>query len=136
MDKLRAVLRKAHRDCRRLGYVDWAALFKEAEAAPAEPTGAEWVDKNVTGNPSLMQAMRNHAAAAAERGELPSTTVDYPPLPDRLIRFTLRDLKAKREALNGFVAFGNELGRAREYDQWILSLERYIETAQDGGANE
>lgn len=46
-------------------------------------------------------------------------------LPERLVRFTLRDLKAERARLDGFLALGNEVARAAEYDQWIAALEAY-----------
>lgn len=46
-------------------------------------------------------------------------------LPARFVRFTLRDLKAERKRLEGFVAFGNEVDRAKEVDEWIAALERY-----------
>lgn len=49
------------------------------------------------------------------------------PLPARLVRFTLRDLKAKRKRLDGFISFGNELERAAEYDEWIAALEAYAD---------
>ena len=46
-------------------------------------------------------------------------------LPARLVLFTLRDLKAERKRLDGFLALGNEVGRAAEYDEWIAALETY-----------
>lgn len=48
-----------------LGYAEAvAAKITTAQAAPAS-SGSAWVDANVSGNPSLMQAMRNHATQAA-----------------------------------------------------------------------
>ena len=46
-------------------------------------------------------------------------------LPERLMRFTLRDLKWKRQRLEGFLSIGNEVHRAHEYDEWIAALEEY-----------
>jgi len=46
-------------------------------------------------------------------------------LPERLVRFTLRDLRIKRQRLEGFLSIGNEVGRAKEYDEWIAALEAY-----------
>lgn len=56
---------------------------------------------------------------------LPTNSQPSALLPERLVRFTLRDLKAKRERLEGFLLYGNEVGRAAEYDQWISALEAY-----------
>ncbi len=56
---------------------------------------------------------------------LPTNSQPSALLPERLVRFTLRDLKAERARLEGFLALGNEVGRAAEYDQWIAALEAY-----------
>ena len=47
------------------------------------------------------------------------------PLPARFVQFTLRDLKAERKRLDGFLSLGNEIGRAAEYDEWIAALEAF-----------
>lgn len=46
-------------------------------------------------------------------------------LPERLVRFALRDLRAERRRLDGFLALGNESLRSAEYDDWIAALEAY-----------
>ena len=47
------------------------------------------------------------------------------PLPERFVAFALRDLRADRKRLDGFLALGNEVKRAAEYDEWIAALEAY-----------
>lgn len=47
------------------------------------------------------------------------------PLPARLVRFTLRDLKTERKRLDSFISLGNEIERAAEYDEWIAALQAY-----------
>lgn len=65
----------------------------------------------------MVEHIGNHAPAA------PAPAVQ--PLPARLVRFTLRDLKADRKRLDGFISLGNEIERAAEYDEWIAALEAY-----------
>ena len=44
-------------------------------------------------------------------------------LPADLLAYLLRHLKQERAELNGFLALGNEVGRARLYDGWIAALQ-------------
>lgn len=48
-----------------------------------------------------------------------------PLLPEQFVSFALRDLKANRKSLDSFLALGNEVERARKYDEWIAALEAY-----------
>lgn len=56
------------------------------------------------------------------------------PLPARFVQFTLRDLKAERKRLDGFLSLGNEIGRAAEYDEWIAALEAFAAAHGIGAA--
>ena len=49
------------------------------------------------------------------------------PLPERFIRFALRDLRQERQRLKGFLSLGNEVTRAAEYDQWIAAVQAYVD---------
>lgn len=46
-------------------------------------------------------------------------------LPERFVRFAIRDLKDDIENLKGFNVLGYELSRAAEYKQWLSALEAY-----------
>lgn len=47
------------------------------------------------------------------------------PLPERFVRFAIRDLKNDIENLKGFNILGNELTRTAEYKEWLGALEAY-----------
>lgn len=46
-------------------------------------------------------------------------------LPERFIRFSIRDLKEDIERLQSSVDIGNEITRQQEYKAWLVQLEAY-----------
>lgn len=48
-------------------------------------------------------------------------------LPERFVRFAIRDYKENIRHLEGFVSLGNELARYAEYKEWLSGLEKYYE---------
>jgi hypothetical protein len=82
----------------------WADAQKAPQPRTAEPTGADWVDKNVSGNPALMQAMRNHAEPAP-------APADEPPL-----------LPEPAHGFYGAPMYTADQMRARD-DYWIAKLQ-------------
>lgn len=46
-------------------------------------------------------------------------------LPERFVRFSIRDLKEDIERLQGSVDMGIEIARQQEYKAWLVQLEAY-----------
>lgn len=104
-----------------LGMLQDAGAAPVAQQATDEQAAFEaWCPYRGSPDPRVVWAAAWKAATTAHPQQ-PARE----PLPTRFVLFTLRDLKAERERLDGFLAFGNEVERAAETDQWIAALEAY-----------
>lgn len=124
------------------------AALSAIDQAQAAPVGAPSVEpvalhagmcsrcgKWAGAHATLPGQPRDHLCMCATPQAQPATPpAVQAPLPARFVQFTLRDLKAERKRLDGFLSLGNEIGRAAEYDEWIAALEAFAAAHGIGAA--
>jgi len=73
--------------------------------------------------PGLSGKLMGYAEAVAVRiAEAQAAPTAQALLPADLLAYMLREFKAERARLDGFIALGNEVKRADRYDRWIAAL--------------
>lgn len=95
------------------------------------PTGQGPVDRPVRPRAWMAQAPNGNIrvwTSAAEEAVRLARDTGYDleamyAMPQDLADYLMRHLRHERAALDGFVAFGNEVARAQRLDGWIAALE-------------
>lgn len=124
-------------EAQKLAYAREMANRLNAALSAQEVPAGEWVMVPREPTPEMLAAILEPIKWAGGKDAYRAMLIAAPAapkqaeahglLPERLMRFLLRDLKTERADLAGFLSLNNEVRRAAEYDEWIAAVESYCQ---------